>query len=252
MPESVIRRNTIALVAVAIVSVLVAAGVREVAGSSSRHSSARVEKEVSALLTGIPQNGDTLGQASAPITLQIFGDLESEDDRTFILWLLPNIIRDWVRTNAIKIQYHSLMTESLADPKVFVSQQVAALAAGLQDKLWNFIETFYHEQDKEETPHLTEGYLDSVAGQVPGLDLSQWESDRENSQLAKQVVKDDHVARVTGLYDTPSFLVGRTGEKLAPWLGYRLYEEPGPKDTIRQPVHPLSYITSKILKKAIN
>ena len=250
--KSVIRIGSVALAtaAVTIVGALVATGVSDIAGASGRRLSDRVEKEVSTLLSGIPQNGDTLGQASAPITLQIFGDLESEGVRTFVVWLLPDIIRDWVRTNVVKIQYRSFMTGSLHYPKVFVSQQVAALAAGEQDKLWNFIDTFYYEQGREHTPYVTETYLDNIAGQVPSLRLSLWESDRENNQLAKQVVKDDHTARATGFHTTPSFLVGRTGEKLILWPGYRLYEEPGLKG-IRRPWHPLSYITSQILKKTI-
>jgi hypothetical protein len=94
VPKSVTRIGPVALAAVAIVGVLVAIGVGDVVGSSGQPSSAQVEKEVSALLSGIPQNGNTLGQASAPVTLQVFGDLESADVRTFVVWLLPDILRE--------------------------------------------------------------------------------------------------------------------------------------------------------------
>jgi protein-disulfide isomerase len=250
--RSVLRIGSVALVAiaVAIVGVAVATGVSDVAGSSGRRSSAQMEKEVSALLSGIPQEGDTLGQASAPITLQIFGDLESQDVRTFVVLLLPDIIRDWVRTNDVKIQYRSFMTASLHHPKVFISQQVAALAAGAQDRSWNFIETFYHEQGKEGTPYATEAYLKGIAEQVPGLNLAEWEADYGSNRLAEQVAEDENTARATGFRSTPSFAIGRTGGKLVPWTGYRLYEEPGPKG-VRRALHPLSYITSKILKREI-
>ena len=235
--------------ALAAAGVLVTTGISDVAGSSAQPSSVRVQKEVSALLSGIPQSGDTLGQPSAPITLQVFGDLESADVRTFVVWLLPDIIREWVRTNIIKIQYRSFMTASSPYPDVFVRQQAAALAAGVQDRLWNFIETFYHEQGQEHTRYVTEAYLNSIAGQIPGLDLSEWESDRENSQLPKQVIEDDHTARAIRFPGAPVFLIGRTGGKLTPWPGYRLYEEPGLKPgSIKRPVHPISFITSKMLE----
>jgi hypothetical protein len=143
------------------------------------------------------------------------------------------------------------MTASSPYPNVFVSQQAAALAAGVQDKLWNFVDTFYHEQGQEHTRYVTEAYLDGIARQVPALKLSEWESARENSQLTKQVVEDDHVAR-TVFHDAPAFVIGRTGGKLTPWLDYRLYEEPGlTPHSIVQPVHPVSFITSKMLKNAI-
>lgn len=247
-----IGQSALAAIAVAVAGVMVATGVSDVAGSSAQPSSARVEKEVSALLSGIPQSGDTLGQPSAPITLQIFGDLESADVRTFVVWLLPDIIREWVRTNIVKIQYRSFMTASSPYPNVFVHQQTAALAAGVQDRLWNFIETFYHEQGQEHTRYVTEAYLDGITGQVPGLNLSEWESDHENSELTKQVAEDDHVARAIRFPDDPVFLIGRTGGKLAPWPGYRLYEEPGLKaGFIKRPVHPLSFITGRTLKAVI-
>jgi Thioredoxin len=242
----------LATAAVAVAGALVATGVSNVAGSSGQTSSARMEKEVSALLSGIPQSGDTLGQPVAPITLQVFGDLESADVRTFVVWLLPDIIREWVRTNTVKIQYRSFMTASSPYPNVFVSQQTAALAAGVQDRLWNFIETFYREQGPEQTRYVTEAYLDGIARQVPGLDLSEWESDRENSQLVKEVIEDNHSARKIRFPDAPVFMIGRTGGRLTPWLGYRLYEEPGLKrGFIKRPVHPVAFITSKALREVI-
>jgi thioredoxin family protein len=239
-------------VVVAAAGILVTTGLSDVAGSSGRHSSDQVEKEVSALLSRVPQSGETLGQASAPITLEIVGDLESKDVRTFAVWLLPDIIRQWVLTNIVKIQYRSFMTASLPYPNVFVRQQTAALAAGVQDKLWNFIEIFYHEQGEEDTRYVTEAYLDGIARQVPGLNLSEWESDRENSQLTKRVTKESRVSQAIGFRDTPAFLIGRTGGKLTPWLVYRLYEEPGPgPGYVHRALHPLSFITSKTLKNVV-
>ncbi len=247
-----IGRGALTAAAVAVAGVLVATGVGAVSGSSGQPSSARVEKEVSALLSGIRQSGATLGQASAPITLQVFGDLESADTRTFMVWLLPDIIRDWVRTNIVKIQYRSFMTRSSPSPNVFIAQQTAALAAGAQDKLWNFIETFYHEQGHEHTRYVTEAYLRIIAAQIPGLELSEWEGARETSLLTRQVAEDDHAARAIRFPDSPVFLLGRTGGKLAPWPGYRLYEEPGLKPGfIKRPPHPVSFITSKTLKTVI-
>jgi hypothetical protein len=244
--------GTVTFVAVAVVGVLVTTGVSDVASPSAQPSSASVEKEVSALLSGIPQSGDTLGQSSAPITLQVFGDLESADVRTFMVWLLPEIIREWVRTNIVKIQYRSFMTASSPYPNVFAIQETAALAAGVQDKLWNFIETFYHEQRQEHTRYVTEAYLAGIAGQVPGLERSEWETDRESNQLTKQLAEDDHAARAIGFPDAPVFAIGRTGGNLTPWSGYRLYEEAGLKRGFtRRPVHPVSFITSKILKEVI-
>ncbi len=235
-------------VAVAVVGLLVAAGVSHTVGSSGESPSAPVAREVSALLSGIPQSGDTLGQASAPITLQIFGDLQSADVRTFVVWLLPRIIDEWVRPDVVKLRYRSFSTASSPYPNEFLSQQTAALAAGVQDRLWNFIETFYREQGREHTRYATGAFLDGIARRVSGLNLSVWEDDRHDSQLAERVVEDNRAARAVGFPDAPIFLIGRTDGKPAPWRGYRLYEEPGLKPGFtRRPQHPISFLTSKAL-----
>jgi hypothetical protein len=247
-----IGRVVLAVATLSVLGALIVTAVGDVAGSPDQPLSARVRQEVSSLLGAIPQNGVTLGRLSAPVTLQIFGDLESPDVRTFVLWLLPDIIREWVRTNKVKLQYRAFMTTSSPYPNVFVSQQTAALAAGAQDKLWNFIETFYHEQGQEHTPYVTRAYLEGIAKQIPGLALAKWEREREIRGLSRQVVEDDRAAQAIGFPDAPVFLIGRTGGKLTPWLGFRLYEEPGlTPGLIKRPVHPLSFITSKMLKVAI-
>jgi hypothetical protein len=252
--KAVIRIGEVILVAatVAVVGILIATAVGDISRAPRHQSNAPLEKEISSLLSGIPQNGATLGQPSAPITLQVFGDLESADTRTFVMWLLPNIIRRWVRTNIIKVQYRSFMTRSTPSQTVFMNQQTAALAAGAQNKLWNFIETFYYKQGPERTSYVTENYLHDIATQIPGLELPEWESDRELSQLAKQVVNDNHAAQAIGFPDSPLFLIGKTGGKFAPLPSYRLYEEPGLKAGFtRRPSNPLSFVTSKDLRRLI-
>jgi Thioredoxin len=165
--------------------------------------------EINALLAGIPQSGNTLGSPTAPATLQYFGDLECATARAFTLGVLPSIIHRWVRSGKLRIEYRSL--RSVSEPKAFGVQQVAALAAGAQDKAWYYIEDFYLEQGEEHTGYVTENYLSTVARQVPSLNLEQWRHDRHDPQLATQVAEDAHAAHTAHLHSTPSFLVGPTG-----------------------------------------
>jgi protein-disulfide isomerase len=172
---------------------------------------ARVATEdVTALLAGIPQSGDVLGRPTAPVTLQYFGDLECPVCRSFTLGALPSIIHTWVRTGELRIEYRSLETAT-REPEVFKDQQVAALAAGMQNKMWNFLETFYHEQQEEDTGYVTENYIQGIARQVPGLNLPQWIVNRNEAALADQLSSDEQAATSQGLNGTPAFLIGRSG-----------------------------------------
>jgi protein-disulfide isomerase len=200
----------VAVVVVAIVVILIATGGSKSGIPTSKHEQTSVTKQITALIGGIPQSGNTLGSPTAPVTLKYFGDLECPICREFTLGALPQIIQKYVRAGKVRVEYHSMETAT-HEPEVFKTQQVAAYAAGKQGKAWNFIETFYHEQGEEDSGYVTEKYIQGIASQVPGLSLSQWSSDRGNPEFAKQLVSDEETVKAQGFEGTPSFLIGRTG-----------------------------------------
>jgi protein-disulfide isomerase len=167
------------------------------------------QQEIGALLADIQQSANALGSAAAPVTLLYFGDLECPFCRDFTLEVLPSIIERWVRAEDLRIEYHALETAT-REPEVFVAQQVAALAAGKQDRAWNFIETFYREQGEEGSGYVTDRFLEGIASEVPGLNLPQWNRDRSDPELAREIAADEQAAERAGLNGTPSFLIGRS------------------------------------------
>ena len=203
----------LATVAASILVILLAGG----CGSSAGAPSPKVARanpaganpagaEVASLLAGIPQRGSTLGDPAAPVTLEYFGDLECPICRAFTLQALPSLIHRYVRNGKLKIEYRSMRTAT-PDPETFEVQQVAALAAGKQDRMWNFIELFYHEQGREDSGYVTEGYLQDLARQVPGLNLIAWVAARNDAELANTVTADAQAANGSHLTRTPSFLI---------------------------------------------
>jgi protein-disulfide isomerase len=205
----------VSVVVVAIVVVLIVTS----GGSKSGIPASKAEKnsvtaEIASLINGIPQSGNAIGSPTAPITLQYFGDLECPICREFTTGALPSIIPKWVRTGKLRIEYHSMETAT-REPEVFKTQQIAAYAAGKQNKAWYFIETFYHEQGEEDSGYVTEKYLQGIASQVPGLNLAQWTSDRNDPELANEVKTDEQAANNHGFTGTPSFLIGHSGGSLS-------------------------------------
>jgi protein-disulfide isomerase len=201
----------VAVVVVAIVVVLIATGGSSKSGlPKSKHEENATVTEISKLIGGIPQSANVLGSPTAPVTLEYFGDLECPICREFTIGALPSVIPKWVRTGKLRIEYHSMETAT-REPEVFKTQQIAAYAAGKQDKAWYFIETFYHEQGEEDSGYVTEKYIEGIASQVPGLDLAQWSSDRNDPELASEVATDAQTANNKGFTGTPSFLIGRSG-----------------------------------------
>jgi hypothetical protein len=226
-----------ALLAGAVLGAVVVMGM-----NSSRDS--RIGREVSALLAGIPQDGQALGAATAPVTLQVFAELEDYSSDSWFLTLLPAIIRKFVRSNRLRIEYRSFKTNTIGS-ETFVKQQAAALAAGAQNKLWNYVYTFYHEQGKERTPYVTEGYLDNIARQVPALDIKQWGIDRNADPRIEQVVEEDQQGRVERIHVTPAYRIGRTGGVLRDFEGSGSIIYPGQ-------IHPTTYASAEDIAKAID
>jgi protein-disulfide isomerase len=204
----------VSVVVVAIVVVLIATG----GGSKSGIPKSKTEQNsvthgIAALIGGIPQSGNALGSPTAPVTLQYFGDLECPICREFTTGALPSIIPKWVRTGKLRIEYHSMETAT-REPETFKTQQIAAYAAGKQNKAWYFIETFYHEQGAEGSGYVNDAFLQGIARQIPGLNLSTWTDDRSNAAYSREVVEGSSVANSNGLTATPSFLLGRSSGAL--------------------------------------
>ena len=142
--------------------------------------------------------------------MQYFGDLECPICRKFTLGPLPPIINRWVRPGKLRIEYLSFETAT-REPEVFMKQQVAALAAGRQDKMWNYLELFYHEQGEEDTGYVNEDYLRGLAQQVPGFALDRWDKARPDASFTEEVNRDAELAAVDNMTGTPSFEIGHTG-----------------------------------------
>lgn len=195
----------------ALVPVLVIAAILAVVGilgfgASSGVSKTQVDHEVTQLLDGIPQKGSVLGSPKAPITLRMYADLECPTVKLFVENYLPSLVDSWVRTGAVKLEYRSLETDT-SDEKVFFKQEMAALAAARQNRLWNFALTFVREQGKPQTRYATDAFISDIASQVPGLTTAKWHRDRADALLSKRVALDVYTAHQSGLRSTPSFLV---------------------------------------------
>ncbi len=217
-----------ALIPIALIAIIpVGFAAIEVLGSDSGRSVSykQVTREVKDLLAGIPQAGATLGSPDAPITLQVFGDLECPTVARFVALELPAIVDNWVRPGIVQLEYRSLETDT-ANEDIFIQQEIAALAAGRQDRLWNFLATFLGEQVPDHLNYATEDFLIGIATQVPGLKMKRWRQDRNDNGLFRQVIQGVRRARLKDMTATPAFLIGHSQGQIDRRIGPRT--ESGP------------------------
>ncbi len=255
--------RVIAVAVVGVLSLVVSQfRAREAPSLVSAAERIRVQRRVAALFAGIPQHGVILGQPTAPITLQVFIDLEDHNDGT--RWLdemLPPILQQFVRTNIVRLEFHSFKTDTLNRLPFFI-QQVAALAAGSQNLLWNYVGIFINEQGQEFTNYVNERFVTTIAKQLPGLNLAEWRQSRTIA-LARLVAEDNNTAIKVGFHDSPSFRIGLTGGDMRNFVGhdietyhkYIVRTKPSGERYIAgvssELQHPVSLIEASDVKRAV-
>jgi len=207
-----------AIVIVAVL-VLINSGGGNKGGIQTGTEASATQAAVSSLLAGIPQSGAVLGNPKAPVTMTYFGDYQCPVCQDFTLHGgFPELVQKDVRSGKVKVEYKAFCTATCngPNPNVFNTQQVAGLAAGKQNKFWQYTELFYHEQGQEDTNYVTENYLQGLAKQIPSMNLTTWQSDRNDTTLTSQVNTDQSDARSLGVSGTPTLLFkGPKGQSVA-------------------------------------
>lgn len=163
---------------------------------------------------GIPQAGDALGSPRAPYTLFEFADLQCPFCARFDKYVLPAVIRQFVRTGRLRIELH---------PVVIIGPQsapaaAAAVAAGSQGQMWEFADLFYRNQRPENSGYVTPGFIAQVASAVPGLNVPALEAGAKGRRVIHQLEANIALANAAGLTGTPNFRLGRTGEVLSQFV----------------------------------
>jgi protein-disulfide isomerase len=203
----------VALIVLAIVLGFVFTG-----GSSSSNTPARGSlagglpgaADAQRLFRGIPQHGNVLGSPNAPVTVVEYVDLQCPFCQEFETKAMPTLLSRYVRPGKVKIE---------ARPIAFIGPdsergRAGALAAGEQNRLFNYMQLLYLNQGTENTGWLDDAMATGAAASIPGLDVHAWSSARGSSAVTDQESQFDNEGEADNVTETPTVLVGKTGGKL--------------------------------------
>ena len=136
------------------------------------------------------------------------------------------LIGSAVRVGRVKIVYRGLETaSSTANPGEYIASQIAARAAGMQNLEWYYVLLWYREQGAETSPYITDGYMQGLAQQVPGLNLPSWQAARNSQTLANDVTADTQAANALHFIYTPSLTITGPKGSAQPLVGYSTYSQ---------------------------
>jgi protein-disulfide isomerase len=154
---------------------------------------------------GVPQEGDRLGSDDAPVSIQVFTDLQCSSCRHEFLGTIPGLVEDFVRPGDVKLL---LRHYSVAENPVELGF-LGAEAAAEQGYGWQYTYLFFRNQgEAERQGSVSHDFLASIAAGTGELDVPEW-----NEYLEAQGGTDGQIGRRLESYDELGRQLGiRTGE----------------------------------------
>ena len=216
----------IAIVAVAVV--IVVAGNSGGSGGDTNLEDVGLVKEQ---LSGIPQEGTTLGEPSAKVKLYEYGDLQCPVCKAYSEEVIPTLINSEVRGGAAKIEFRNFTIIS----EESIPAGAAMIAAGMQGRGWNYLELFYRNQGEERSGYVTDEFMTEIARGAGVPDIAKWNKDRKDKKVIAEVESTTSEAEGLGFTGTPSFAVEGPGTSGKETLG-----TPGSAEALEEAIEEAS------------
>jgi protein-disulfide isomerase len=188
---------------VAVVAILLSSG----GGSGSTTTSASGGMATTSLtplqaLRGVPQHGTTLGDPSAPATIEVFEDPQCPYCQQWSLETFPTTVVNYIRTGKIKLVYRGV---EIIGPNSIPGLR-AIYAAAQQNKAWDLIEELYERQGPENSGWITPGLLKSAAAKV-GIDTARMTAAESSPAVAGEIARAAKDFNDSGAEGTPTFFL---------------------------------------------
>lgn len=155
---------------------------------------------------GLPQEGDRLGSAEAPVTVQVFNDLQCGNCRDEFLATIPPLVERYVRPGEAKLLLrHYSVARNPLELGFFGAEAAAEQGYG-----WQFTYLFFVNQDEAERFGVGDRFMGSLAGSVGEIELPEWRRVMEREEEAEGPIAE----RLEGYEELGRELGIRTGQAL--------------------------------------
>jgi protein-disulfide isomerase len=162
-------------------------------------------EETQSLIGGIQQDGPRLGPPDAPVTVQVFNDMQcdpcSDWNRDVIMPLIGGPVRD----GQVQLIFHHF---PISAESGFFLGAYGAVAAAKQDDEWQFIELFFLNQEEAKKRGATQEFLDNVARAILNFNVEQWQRDMNDPDVEQTLKDDESLAAGRRLPGEPAVVVG--------------------------------------------
>jgi protein-disulfide isomerase len=159
--------------------------------------------EVQELVGGIPQLGDRLGSDDAPITIDVFNDIQCTRCADYQREVIDPLINDYVRPGDAQMIFRHYPLGG----KPVTLGGVAAEAAGQQDRQWQFIEVFIRNLNQVPAEGVTQEFLNEIASATPKLEVTDWEQAMQGDEAEQAATAGNDLGTKLKITANPAVVV---------------------------------------------
>ena len=159
------------------------------------------------MFAGLPQDGTSLGREETPVTIRLYEDFQCPACGQFARETWPDLVERLVKPGEVR-----LVSETLAflGPDS-LSTARAAIAAGEQDRYWQYAYLLFENQGRENSGYATDEFLRNLAQKTEGLDVGEWEEVQDAGFVEKELQAVQQRANSDGVEGTPTLVISGPG-----------------------------------------
>ncbi len=164
---------------------------------------------------GVPQEGDRLGSEDAPVTIQVFADMQCGSCREDFLGTIPTLVTDYARPGDVKLlMRHYSVAENPLELGFFGAEAAAEQGYG-----WQYTYLFFRNQAEAERFGIDQELMASLAGSIGELDVPEWQEYLDDhggsgGAIASRLEGYERLGTELGIRTRPAMVVnGPTGTR---------------------------------------
>lgn len=169
---------------------------------------------------GAVVDGDVMGAADAPVTLEVWSDFQCPGCGIFARDIETLLRETFVPDGTLRIVHHDAAFQGRRSSSPYdesVQAAAAAHCAGEQNQYWPFYDWLFANQSGENEGAFRRERLDEIAVEV-GLDTSAWAACMDRGDVQDAVIAATNAATSDGIQLTPTLAInGERNEGALPY-----------------------------------
>ena len=167
-------------------------------------------------------DGRTIGNADAPVTLEVWEDYQCPVCARHTLGVEPLIVEQYVKPGILRIVKKDLAFLGRGGPDdESVLAASGAVCSNQQDKYWDYTMWVYNNQDGENAGGFRRERLKAIA-EAAGVDVTNWDTCIDAAETLAEVTASTAEGTGLGINSTPTMFIG--GQQL---VGLQTVEQLG-------------------------